>query len=89
MKADIACACRSLCVTLYGINDYAVFTLYNPLYNRLHRVCALLYVAAQCIDMPTAQMLFAVVVDADYQVMQSMLGVVTDVDVSSCHVAED
>jgi len=49
MKADIVCACRSLCVTLYRINDYAVFTLYNPLYDRLHRVCALLYVAAQCI----------------------------------------
>jgi len=26
---------------------------------------------------------------ADNQVMQSMLGEVTDVDVSSCHVAED
>jgi len=39
-----------------------VFTLYNPLYDRLHRVCALLYVATQCIDMPTARMLFAVAV---------------------------
>ena len=62
MQANIVCACRSLCVTLYGVNDYAVLTLYNPLYNRLNRVCALLYVATQCIDMPTARMLFAVVV---------------------------
>ena len=70
------------------VNDNAVFTLYNPLYNRLHRVCALLYVAAQCIDVPTARMLFAVLF-AGNQVMQSMLVVVTDVDVSSCHVAEE
>ena len=73
-----------LIFTIFVHVTAVVFTLYNPLYDRLRRT--LQPKASICLLHICYSLLLLLF--ADNQVMQSMHGVVADVDVSSGNVAE-
>ena len=90
MQSNIVCACRSLCVTLYQL------TITWCLHFTTRCTTGCVVYAHFCTLQPSASICLLhrcysllLLSFADNQVMQSMPGVVTDVDVSSGNVAEE